>query len=182
MIDPLGIDRPVVEYFAHIRTMGGTLFFINLSELAGPPASAGVGLIVALLMYLRKNFAGIAGLAVALGGANAAWLIIKELVNRPRPAVAYASFLEPGSSFPSGHTTNAFALAAFAAIFLWNHLEGSMRYVAALPLLLAALIGFGRVYLGVHYATDVLAGTVLGTLFGAFGAWTEATVLRRRAR
>lgn len=182
MMDPLGIDRPVLEYFAHIRTMGGTFFFINLSELGGPPASAGIGLILALLMYLRRKFAAIAGLAIALGGANAAWIVIKELVNRPRPAVAYASFLEPGSSFPSGHATNAFALATFAGIFLWKHLEGSTRYIAALPLLVAALVGFGRIYLGVHYTTDVLAGAVLGVLFGVLGAWAEAMLLKRRAR
>lgn len=182
MMDPLGIDRPVLEYFAHIRTLGGTFFFINLSELAGPPASAGIALILALAMYLRRNLAAIAGLAVAFCGANAAWIIIKELIHRPRPAIALASFVEPGWSFPSGHATDAFALAVFGAILLWTHLAGRARYIALLPLLLAALIGFGRVYLGVHYLTDVLAGAVLGTLSGIAGAATHAALVRRRAR
>ncbi len=181
MTDP-AIDHAVLEHFNAVRSIGGTYFFINLSEAAGPVASAGLGLILALLLYLRRNLAAIAGLAVALGGSNAAWVVIKELVNRPRPPVALAALIEPGSSFPSGHATNAFALAAFGAFFLWKHLAGPLRLVAALPFLLAALIAYGRVYLGVHYLTDVLAGGVLGTLFGALGAWTYGALLRRRTR
>jgi len=182
MTDPFGIDKSVLEYFAHIRTISGTLFFINLSELVGPLASVGIGLLVALSMYVRRNFAGIAGLAVALGGANAAWVIIKELVRRPRPPVALSSFIEIGWSFPSGHVTNAFALATFGTIFLWKHLEGRMRTIALVPPIIATLVGFGRVYLGVHYLSDVLAGAVLGIIFGALGAAAHSFFLMRKAR
>ena len=61
-----------------------------------------------------------------------------------------------GYSFPSGHTGSSFA-AAFA-LYYYNKKEG------ILALILAALIGFSRMYLSVHYPTDVLAGFVLGGL------------------
>ena len=86
-------------------------------------------------------------------------VILKNLVDRPRPYEAYQA-LEPliarphESSFPSGHTMNGFAAAT--AIFLNNKKAG------AAALLLAAAIGFSRLYNLVHYPTDVLGGMVVG--------------------
>lgn len=87
-------------------------------------------------------------------------LILKPIIGRPRPFMVEAFDLlikEPmGYSFPSGHTGSSFA-AAFT-IYYYNKKEG------ILALILAALIGFSRMYLSVHYPTDVLAGLILGYL------------------
>lgn len=87
-------------------------------------------------------------------------LILKPLIGRPRPFMVEAFDLlikEPmGYSFPSGHTGSSFA-AAFT-IYYYNKNKG------ILALILAALIGFSRMYLSVHYPTDVLAGLILGYL------------------
>ncbi len=64
-------------------------------------------------------------------------------------------------SFPSGHTSSSFAFAT--AVAANNKKIGVAAYV------LAALIGFSRIYLGVHYFTDVLAGAVLGVIYGLIG-------------
>ena len=61
-------------------------------------------------------------------------------------------------SFPSGHATNAFALAAFFATYY--------RQRAVLLFVMAALAGYSRIYVGVHYPTDVLGGAILGVAFG----------------
>jgi hypothetical protein len=79
------VDTGIAEAFARWRSLGGAFFFINLSEIARPTATAGLTLIVALILFLRRRFAAIAGLAIAVGGANAAWVIIKALIDRPRP-------------------------------------------------------------------------------------------------
>lgn len=107
-----------------------------------------------------------AAMAVSLVIALLAGVMgLKELVARPRPFQlkdVYLLIPEPaGFSFPSGHTMVSFA-AAFS-VWLTHKKEG------ALSLIVAALIGFSRIYLYVHFLTDVLAGAVLGILFGWIG-------------
>jgi membrane-associated phospholipid phosphatase len=93
--------------------------------------------------------------------------ILKILTDRARPFRLLAQTRVVGSraaglSFPSGHTTQAF----FTMTLLLRHLQGSL--VAAVGLYgLAALVAYARVYLGVHYPRDVIAGAILGLLWGA---------------
>lgn len=176
-------DIPVAEFFAHTRTMGATYFFINVSELAGPITSAGLSLVLALALYLRRRTHAIAGLAVAVGGSNATWVLIKELVNRPRPPRVLAAYIETGSSFPSGHATNAFALASFLSLVALHSLPRSWARMALIGTLIAVavLIACGRVYLGVHYVSDVVAGAILGSACGYAGYALETKLSRRTA-
>jgi undecaprenyl-diphosphatase len=89
---------------------------------------------------------------------------LRELIDRPRPSMRYASphtlvRAPTDPSFPSGHTTVAFACAAVLAYF---------KPRLAVPLfLLAAAIGFSRVYVGVHYPLDVVGGAALGLAIAA---------------
>lgn len=99
--------------------------------------------------------------------ASAVNFVLKDLVGRDRPpaAIGFDALVGvPGSpSFPSGHAMTAFATAAAVAV-----LAPRMRWPV---LALAALIGFSRVYLGVHFWLDVLVGAVLGVVIGAAFAW-----------
>jgi undecaprenyl-diphosphatase len=100
--------------------------------------------------------------AVALG--------IKSVVDRPRPHLDPLVRVPTDWSFPSGHATTSFAGATMLAHF-------APRWRPALYLL-AAAIAFSRVYVGVHYPVDVLAGAALGTAVG----WAGITSLPRLAR
>ena len=115
-------------------------------------------------------------------GATAAILLgsllsgaIKELVGRVRPPVADPNVIALGAlpdtpSFPSGHATTAFAAAA--AI-------GALHPRLRVPLYaLAALVGLSRIYLGVHYTLDVVAGAALGVALGLAVAWTIRRSMR----
>lgn len=89
----------------------------------------------------------------------------KSIVNRDRPGVKYPTLnpvnIAKNASFPSGHTSGAFALATSLTIV---HPEW---YVAVPSFAWAGMVGYSRLYLGVHYPTDVLAGAVVG----AGSAW-----------
>lgn len=90
-------------------------------------------------------------------------LTIKHIVKRIRPCnKAYEEYLlienPPHYSFPSGHTTASFAVAAVIA--------NMCPSLAAAVMIYASLIAFSRLYLLVHYPTDVLAGMVIGTVCG----------------
>lgn len=118
-------------------------------------------------------------MSAALSAAAATGLavtLVKETVDRVRPAVAEPA-LDPvgvipaSASFPSGHSATAFATAAAVALF-YPRLR--------VPLfVLAALVALSRVYLGMHYASDVLVGSALGAAIGLATGWLVLRVARR---
>ena len=110
-------------------------------------------------------------IAAAFGLSAVASAVIKELVDRRRPDLDPAIALPSSDAFPSGHATTAFGAAVATAI-----LVPRLRVPA---LVLATLVALSRVYLGVHFQLDVLAGALLGTAVGAAVALPPAR--RRRA-
>jgi membrane-associated phospholipid phosphatase len=105
---------------------------------------------------------------LAVGAAAGLTSVLKDLFDRVRPALADPAIeaLVPtpeSASFPSGHAATAFAAAVTVGAF-YPRLKW--------PLLgLAALVGLSRIYLGVHYVLDVLAGAALGMAIGLLMAW-----------
>ena len=94
--------------------------------------------------------------AVAYGLEVPAFMVLKNLIKRPRPAdseMALCAFIKPAGrfSFPSGHTAAAFVMATLALAF-------------------ALLVGLSRVLLGVHYPSDIAAGALLGTSCAMIGS------------
>jgi undecaprenyl-diphosphatase len=172
------IDRLVLDMAHSLRWEPLTLLLVVTSAwwVKGPLIVCAGGLADVRSRRLLPLAAGSAATAALLGAAAAATL--KEVFERLRPPVAdptvTALVATPGGySFPSGHATTAFAAAAAVGM-----VHPRLRW----PLLgLAALVGFSRVYLGVHYGLDVLAGAVLGTAVGVASAFAICKLLRRRA-
>lgn len=114
---------------------------------------------------------------VAVTGGGGIALVIylaKHVVSRQRPPLADALIAPGGYSFPSGHATGAAAVGVLCAWMLtrWvTHRWVAQIAIWALTAALIALIGFSRVYLAVHFPTDVLAGWLLGA------AWAGIVIL-----
>lgn len=124
------------------------------------------GILLAVIFYFGNNrrFA-----VLLLFGILTLWLaveLIKAVVERSRPFLALEGtrvigWRERGKSFPSGHTSQAFFMATLLAqYFVLGPLWGSVLYT------LAVLVGFTRIYVGAHYPRDVLAGGILGSVWG----------------
>src|SRR6478735_7878806 len=103
----------------------------------------------------------------AVVGETAIFMATTMLIDRPRPKVTHLAVAPPTSSFPSGHTAAAVCFyGSIAAIILWHSRHRWISVVAvvvgaALPVLIAV----SRVYRGMHYPTDVLAGALLGAIW-----------------
>lgn len=121
-----------------------------------------LGLFFLLMGWKKKIWRWRGGMVLFSIGANALVcnLLLKPLVNRTRPyyQLGYDILIPPvgDASFPSGHTAASFAAAT--AIYAINKKWGIAAY------LFAAVMGFSRLYLGVHFPTDVLVGALCGTI------------------
>lgn len=125
-----------------------------------------VGIGLAVLFYLS----GLRSLGVQLlAGILTLWLVVevvKALVERRRPFIVLEGtriigWRERGLSFPSGHTAQTFFMTTLLVQYLHlSALLGGMVYLAA------AIVGFTRIYVGAHYPRDVLAGAMLGCVWG----------------
>ncbi len=131
------------------------LFMVFLSTI-GNNGLLWIGIVLILLAKESWRQAGSYTLLSVLAGGIAQFLL-KDWLKRPRPLTDPAALLieMPTSySFPSGHTLIAFCAAATLLVF--------MPRVGGVAVLLATLIGISRVYLGVHYVSDVIFGAIIG--------------------
>ena len=104
------------------------------------------------------------------------FIILKLIFQRPRPFDAFNELIplvdKPSDySFPSGHSSASFAAAT--AIFMWRKKEGTAA------LILAALIAVSRLYLTVHYPSDVFVGTITGILYGIASYFIAQQLMKR---
>ena len=110
-----------------------------------------------------------AAMALSLGGAILLWHVVKLLVSRARPPVEHLQAVS-GSSFPSGHATqaSAFWFSLVLALRAAGASRAAQRATAALAAAIVLAVAASRVYLGVHYISDVIAGVLLGSGWTAF--------------
>lgn len=170
-------DNALLDWIQTLRTPFGDWLMPAVSSL-GNAGLMWIALCAALLCFRKTRRAGVAMAAALLVNLAACNLVLKPLVGRIRPfeANAFTGLLiaPPGDpSFPSGHTAASFAAAAA----LWRyHRKGGAAAFA-----LAGLMGLSRLYLYVHYPSDVLAGALTGAAAAWLGVWVEHWLYRRRS-
>lgn len=138
-----------------ITTLGSAAFLIPLT------------VVIAALLSARRQWQPLVLLVGSYLGAVILFSGLKALIGRARPPGPLAVVVETGYAFPSGHTTAATVFYATLAFLLVREAPRLTHQLAASAgaLLLAALVGASRVYLGVHWLSDVVAAFALGGLW-----------------
>lgn len=156
-----GFDAQALQTIAAGRDATLTSIAWVVTEAGSFVLLAPLSIAFLLLRRWKRPADDIALLVIAVGSALLP-LVVKLIVARPRPAIEPLSHLS-SLSFPSEHTTQAAAIYLTIAIMLSQALTRGWRQAAiVLGVLIAVAVAWSRVYLGVHYPTDVAAGLLLG--------------------
>jgi len=147
----------------------------DLTSLGSIIVLAIITLAVAGYLFLARQQASAWLVLIAVFGGIAAIDLLKALFARPRPDVVAHAARVFTASFPSGHASlSAITYLTIAAVLARS--QSSLRigvYFMALAAFLTVVIGISRLYLGVHYPTDILAGWCIGTAW-AIACWAIA--------
>ena len=167
------LDIQVAEYLVSTRGVFFDYFFFLITPLGSWPVITGLFFLVSFVFFLYKKKQFIFPLFVSLLGSGITVLILKYLVNRARPGDNISLYTEQLSSFPSAHAALIFSLFGFLIYCAWRlhfrpNFKASLtvKVIATLVFsLIILLIGFSRLYLGVHFLSDVIAGYLIGLMW-----------------
>jgi len=171
--DPLvRFDRETAAYLHSLATPSLTTFFLIVTAFGSIEAVGLLGVIVAAVLARRRQWLYLGIWVAAVGGSVVLDRLLKDLFARPRPFFEHPLLLETSYSFPSGHAMESFVMYGMLAYFAVLALESWRARTAVVfgTALLVLLIGFSRMYLGVHYFSDVVAG------YAAGGVWLSALI------
>jgi undecaprenyl-diphosphatase len=186
--EPLAFDRAVMLAFRDAANLSMPIGPPWLQEAARDVTGLGSTIVLGIILFAavgyllldRERTAAWLMLGAVLGGA-ALNDFLKFVFARPRPDFVTPAVRVFTASFPSGHAAlSAITYLTLGAILARTHPSIRIRiYFMSLAAILTGLVGLSRVYLGVHYPTDVLAGWCIGTAW-AMGCWALMTGLQRR--
>lgn len=167
----LSIDARAEQFFTAIREPFWTQFFSLVGLFGKWHIVLGIVAATSLLFWYVNKRIFLFPFWLSVGGAEAVTLILKNTIMRPRPEMA--TVVENSFSFPSGHATVAVALYGFLTYVLFRmcRTRNEKILICVVGAFLILLIGLSRLYLGVHYVSDVLAGYLVGALGLSLGMY-----------
>jgi undecaprenyl-diphosphatase len=158
-------DRALLGWMAARRTPAVNAFMVGVTTLGSSIFLAPLIIVTLATLLVRRDRRGVVHLIVASLGVWALESVTKGLVARARPTEVEPLVKVSGFSYPSGHSLATAALCLTIALIAASHLRTRAAKVAPIAgaALLVLLVALSRVYLGVHYPSDVLSGISLGT-------------------
>lgn len=169
------LDTSLSQAVYSLRTPDLTQLMILISFMGADFMVLGAGIVTIILAWKKHKYEAVLFLAVLAIGLFLN-ILLKMIFQRPRPEFDPILDLSASYSFPSGHAMNSFIFYSVLAYFVYHFTHNVFLSfsAASASIIMILLIGFSRVYLGVHYPSDVLAGYIAG-----FFVFITAIVLQK---
>lgn len=159
------IDQNVLNFFVSTRVDWFSFLMLIITYSGGYLLIGGLAILSVVSFYIHRHYSRILPLFVSIGGSATTVYLLKHIFYKARP-ITEAVYLETSSSFPSGHATMAMALYGFIFLTIWQHEKHPLKNKSLILLsLLIIFVGVSRLYLGVHFLSDVLAGYAIGLIW-----------------
>jgi undecaprenyl-diphosphatase len=180
----LSVDREAASWVAGIRRGWLTHAAVDVTSLGSPTVLGLIVVVAAIGLRLTRDRLGAILLASCTIGALGWTALLKDLIERARPPLAARLVVTSGYSFPSGHSLASASILGALALIACRHLSSRRKQFFALALTCAVIVAVAasRVYLGVHYLSDVAAGTSFGLAWALSWVAVLSVVENRRAK
>ena len=173
-MDTLPFDTAVLNLVHGMSNYFLDTFMPIATDIGGVVGVVAITLIMTALFVYKNEQRRALMVSITVAGAAGINLILKSVFERARPDLWETLVREPGFSFPSSHAMASAALGAAIVVALWDSRWRWWAFTAATFYIV--FVGFSRLYLGVHYPTDILAGWLVS------GGWVMAVALMFRSR
>ena len=165
----LRFDQAILYVIYSFSSPALNTFFIGITQFGGVLVVTSITLLLGISLLYRKMYSKALLVACGVGGGALLGFAFKSLFERNRPDLWVWIINETNFSFPSGHSVASAALALSLIVIFWNTKWRGV--VIGIALAYTFLIGLSRMYLGVHFPTDVVGGWLLA------GAWVSLLLL-----
>lgn len=174
-------DVPVNAWFQALSHPVLTQFMLAITHWHNTLGLWLMACAVAYALYRSRRRWWLLALVLSVPGGMLLNVVVKHAVQRARPHIDNPLLIVDSYSFPSGHTMGATVLYGFLAVFLIAHVCDRRWHVAitAAAVGMVALVGASRIYLQVHYPSDVVGAVVQGLLWLALCLWGVRALWRR---
>ena len=162
--DVSAFDRSILLAVAKMRTPWLTSTAVDVTALGSITLVVLFSAFTLLVLLVLRDRMGALQLLAASAGAGILTIVTKDMIERIRPEEAQQLIVVSGFSYPSGHSVSSSALYLTIAMIAGRHVRhaGARAAIFLAVSGVLAMVGASRVYLGVHYATDVVSGISLG--------------------
>jgi undecaprenyl-diphosphatase len=158
-------DTAILQYFLSIQNPILTQFFIVISFLGKPSLLLLINFIFSLFLFINKKISTAIVFLIIGNGAAAFNLFLKSSLARDRPELWDRIIEVKYLSFPSGHAMGSIVIYGLMGYYLMTQFKPWRGLILSLTSILILLIGLSRLYLGVHWPTDIIAGYMMGSLW-----------------
>jgi membrane-associated phospholipid phosphatase len=174
--EPLSFDEPLLLFAQELARDGFDRVFLFFSAIGYQWGVVPFDILLVAGLALARRFGDSVFAAIGLGGSALLNMATKQLFARDRPTLWESIAPESSFSFPSGHAMGSMTLALVLALLCWR--KPLRWWVVGAMAVFVPMVGLSRVYLGVHYPSDILAGWAAASVW-TVGVWLAVRPRRR---